>query len=188
MRRKFTVYGLRFSKTSFWNRINTGFPDHAVATVLTACSIETNSSPSLGIRYVASCNSSYRLQYWNFQLEYILVLLEHKVATVLTACSIETFQPSILFEYTLCQLQQFLPLAVLKHKIIYFSCCRCIESCNSSYRLQYWNLASKTHITEDHDSCNSSYRLQYWNSLASLTYISYLVATVLTACSIETAE
>ena len=41
MREKFTVYGLRFSKTSFWNRINTGFLDPAVATVLTACGIET---------------------------------------------------------------------------------------------------------------------------------------------------
>ena len=42
MWRKFTVYGLRFSKTSFWNRINTGFLDPAVATVLTACGIETS--------------------------------------------------------------------------------------------------------------------------------------------------
>ena len=41
MRRKFTVYGLRFSKTSFWNRINTGFLDPAVATAPTACGIET---------------------------------------------------------------------------------------------------------------------------------------------------
>ena len=42
MRRKITVYGLRFSKTTFWNRINTGFLDSAVATVLTACGIETS--------------------------------------------------------------------------------------------------------------------------------------------------
>ena len=42
MRRKITVYGLRFSKTSFWNRLNTGFPDPAVvATVLTVYGIET---------------------------------------------------------------------------------------------------------------------------------------------------
>ena len=65
MRRKFTVYGLRFSKTSFWNRINTGFLDPAVATVLTACGIETK------IRF-----HTYRRRY--------------KVATVLTACGIET--------------------------------------------------------------------------------------------------
>ena len=44
MWRKFTVYGLRFSKTSFWNRMNTGFLDPAVATVPTACGIETQSS------------------------------------------------------------------------------------------------------------------------------------------------
>ena len=44
MGRKFTVYGLRFSKTSFWNRMNTGFLDPAVATVPTACGIETESS------------------------------------------------------------------------------------------------------------------------------------------------
>ena len=43
MRRKFTVYGLRFSKTSFWNRINTGFLDPAVATAPTACGIEISS-------------------------------------------------------------------------------------------------------------------------------------------------
>ena len=42
MRRKFTVYGLRFSKTSFWNRMNTGFLDPDIATaLLTACGIET---------------------------------------------------------------------------------------------------------------------------------------------------
>ena len=65
MWRKFTVYGLRFSKTSFWNRINTGFLDPAVATVLTACGIET-------------INKSKKR-------------LGREVATVLTACGIETF-------------------------------------------------------------------------------------------------
>ena len=64
MWRKFTVYGLRFSKTSFWNRINTGFLDPAVATVLTACGIETVSNSN-------DHGSS-------------------NVATVLTACGIET--------------------------------------------------------------------------------------------------
>ena len=66
MRRKFTVYGLRFSKTSFWNRMNTAFLDPAVATVLTACGIETFAE--LLCIAATSCN----------------------VATVLTACGIET--------------------------------------------------------------------------------------------------
>ena len=64
MKRKFTVYGLRFSKTSFWNHINTGFPDPAVATALTACGIETK-FPFLEIG-------------------------NYLVATALTACGIET--------------------------------------------------------------------------------------------------
>ena len=65
MWRKFTVYGLRFSKTSFWNRINTGFLDPAVATVLTACGIET-------------------------VLDFDDEGFAPGVATVLTACGIET--------------------------------------------------------------------------------------------------
>ena len=88
MGRKFTVYGLRFSKTSFWNRINTGFLDPAVATVLTACGIETQAPgkktftiqeklqqclplavlkppfmANAHIEDVDSCNSAYRLRY-----------------------------------------------------------------------------------------------------------------------------
>ena len=66
MWRKFTVYGLRFSKTSFWNRMNTGFLDPAVATVLTACGIETI--------------------FISIVLDNTIIL----VATVLTACGIET--------------------------------------------------------------------------------------------------
>ena len=66
MWRKFTVYGLRFSKTSFWNRINTGFTDPAVATALTACGIET------------TCISIA-----NYKIIFT-------VATALTACGIET--------------------------------------------------------------------------------------------------
>ena len=66
MRRKFTVYGLRFSKTIFWNRINTGFPNPAVATALTACGIETWT-------FLAGAN------------------FFSDVATALTACGIETY-------------------------------------------------------------------------------------------------
>ena len=93
MRRKFTVYGLRFSKTSFWNRINTGFTDPAVATARTACGIETgtNSLP----------HSS------------------HTVATARTACGIETV--IFLTCKTSTRLQQRVPLAVLKQYEVYLS-------------------------------------------------------------------
>ena len=65
MRRKITVYGLRFSKTTFWNRLNTGFLEPAVATALTACGIETRNN--------------------EVHIEFI-----QNVATALTACGIET--------------------------------------------------------------------------------------------------
>ena len=95
MGRKFTVYGLRFSKTSFWNRINTGFLDPAVATVLTACGIETD---------------MYR--YHDFETG-------REVATVLTACGIETMNCSKDGSYPVTEeLQQCLPLAVLKLNVI----------------------------------------------------------------------
>lgn len=63
MWRKFTVYGLRFSKTSFWSRINTGFLDPAVATVPTACGIETLFHRLQGADKGLGCNSTYRLLY-----------------------------------------------------------------------------------------------------------------------------
>ena len=90
MRRKFTVYGLRFSKTSFWNRINTGFPDPAVATALTACGIETY---RFYLRVTIQCLLQQRLP---------LAVLKRFV----------TFASS---EDSLKSLQQRLPLAVLKH-------------------------------------------------------------------------
>ena len=89
MRRKFTVYGLRFSKTSFWNRINTGFLDPAVATVLTACGIETLiiSRKTYLILKVATVLTACGIETINSSF-YIFFIY---VATVLTACGIETF-------------------------------------------------------------------------------------------------
>ena len=69
--------------------MNTGFLGPAVATVLTACGIETQFTSNLVTALV-------------------------NVATVLTACGIETL-PSFL-SWELQKLQQYLPLAVLKHQ------------------------------------------------------------------------
>ena len=112
MGRKFTVYGLRFSKTSFWNRMNTGFLDLAVATVLTACGIET------------IIRAMYYLVLIQLQQCLPLAVLKHalqnknydafiSVATVLTACGIETIERFASPEVS-STLQQCLPLAVLK--------------------------------------------------------------------------
>ena len=89
MRRKFTVYGLRFSKTSFWNRINTGFLDPAVATAPTACGIET-------LVAITKPNTTKQLQQHLplAVLKHIFILHTSttvvSVATAPTACGIET--------------------------------------------------------------------------------------------------
>ena len=92
MRRKFTVYGLRFSKTSFWNRINTGFLDPAVATALTACGIETLSF--LGVQHslnVQLLQQHLPLAVLKLVLFKLIRIADKLVATALTACGIETF-------------------------------------------------------------------------------------------------
>ena len=90
MRRKFTVYGLRFSKTSFWNRINTGFPDPAVATALTACGIETltNAGDIIWCINVATALTACGIE---TSLHDAIATDSYSiVATALTACGIET--------------------------------------------------------------------------------------------------
>ena len=62
-----------------------------VATVLTACGIETICNDKLPVSSSKGCNSAYRLRYWNAPMETILRKFFLKsVATVLTACGIET--------------------------------------------------------------------------------------------------
>ena len=114
MRRKITVYGLRFSKTSFWNRLNTGLPDPAVATVLTACGIETWQRNR--IRFVQKLHVATVLTACGIETEYTQINFTGNacVATVLTACGIETvIYHNSRIGYN--KLQQYLPLAVLKH-------------------------------------------------------------------------
>ena len=70
--------------------MNSGFLGPAIATVLTACGIETHFE-----------HGSYHE-------------IHHQIATVLTACGIETPSSCWLFPYLYRTLQQYLPLAVLK--------------------------------------------------------------------------
>ena len=62
-------------------------------------------------------------------------------------------------------LQQYLPLAVLKRHEFFFTFINLV-SCNSTYRLRYWNESMPRAIPE----------------------INLKVATVLTACGIETQD
>ena len=114
MGREFTVYGLRFSKTSFWNHVNTGFLDPAVATALTACGIETISLLKRVVMFIYMLQQRLPLAVLKQAYALALTIFDCHVATALTACGIETLlrQAGDTKHYVL--LQQRLPLAVLK--------------------------------------------------------------------------
>ena len=134
----------------------------SVATVLTACGIETVANKSLIETYllVATVLTACGIETERMHT----ATTPSSVATVLTACGIETAQ----FDLP-CR-------AELE------------DGCNSTYRLRYWNASSQS-IGLVNTSCNSTYRLRYWNIL-DIHELQLLnlknVATVLTACGIET--
>ena len=85
---------------------------HHVATVLTACGIETtaeNSINSVGIFKVATVLTACGIE----TISWMDKIAVCTVATVLTACGIETLDATLVTS-TFYGLQQCLPLAVLK--------------------------------------------------------------------------
>ena len=87
-----------------------------VATVLTVYGIETNFNLChCHVVLRCCCNSTYRLRYWN--------------AAIINNQDARTFK-----------LQQYLPFTVLKLSIS-TSSKSSFNRCNSTYRLRYWNFA-----------------------------------------------
>ena len=208
-----------------------------VATVLTACGIETligistvsstrlqqylplavlkhNVSVMWAVPYLPCCNSTYRLRYWNLDIDIVkevfcftrcnstyrlrywnkpwlfglrspnLKLQQYFPLAVLKLLEIVGTRGTEVFS-----LQQYLPLAVLKLIIIIIRCRIIMSSCNSTYRLRYWNNANLIPSSDTPRSvatvltacgietwltltasvsfsprrCNSTYRLRYWN-------------------------
>ena len=82
--------------------------------MLTACGIETRKIKLFVESDEDSCNSAYRLRYWNLVDDHRWIAY-YTVATVLTACGIETGKNGV---------RDTKPTHV---------------SCNSAYRLRYWN-------------------------------------------------
>ena len=136
-----------------------------VATVLTACGIETlealtgwfgddlfSCNSTYRLRYwnsrsdaisysfwwIPSCNSTYRLRYWN-KLDAVASSMDWK------RCN---------STYRLRYWNSFLyPLGINLLRI----------RCNSTYRLRYWNMSFKFDLNPIISRCNSTYRLRYWN-------------------------
>ena len=137
------------------------------------------------------------------------------VATVLTACGIETYDSNIGWDVKDSTLQQYLPLAVLKPAVgnrsanpfisvatvltvcgietLSGNACRTMaDSCNSAYCLRYWNPALEIVLfdlaTTPLQQCLLLAVLKHTNSSSKEVKDSFFVATVLTACGIETSS
>ena len=188
MRRKFTVYGLRFSKTSFWNRMNTGFLDPAVATVPTACGIETNEFMIVSKPFIVSCNSTYRLRYWNGIFMKNVYNKQHVLQQYLPLAVLKQLIYSIARFNSMIGLQQYLPLAVLKlndSDLMEKICHKLQQYLPLAVLKRHWRrricvvpiylvatvptacgietLEWRVWIMDIKFSCNSTYRLRYWN-------------------------
>ena len=139
-----------------------------------------------------SCNSTYRLRYWNELKPYPrLSWYCGVVATAPTVYGIETICSSYKFKFRFTSsLQQHLPFTVLKlpqelgiakltaklQQHLPFTVLKLVNGnrlftdrkvgCNSTYRLRYWNFRSCMAVwcMAVLASCNSTYRLRYWNA------------------------
>ena len=111
---------------------------------------------------LTSCNSTYRLRYWNHSSQERTKPVNSTVATAPTVYGIETFEQLV---STLLhkQLQQHLPFTVLKLVEIITIITHYLTGCNSTYRLRYWNVTWNFAHRRTHKRCNSTYRLRYWN-------------------------
>ena len=102
------------------------------------------------------------------------------VATVPTACGIETDESYVYkngFPYI--QLQQYLPLAVLKHTYTNkLNLSGSGSGCNSTYRLRYWNLYESA-------ACTHEFELQQYLPLAVLKLNK---TDILNICSMESLQ
>ena len=102
-----------------------------------------------------------------------------------TVYGIETRRNDVHMEHYHVRLQQYLPFTVLKHIYFVFFTAEFV-SCNSAYRLRYWNTFTLYSLRPNSlvatvltvygietlgcqlqkcclSSCNSTYRLRYWN-------------------------
>ena len=157
-----------------------------VATAPTVYGIETHRSYSTSVLDHQSCNSTYRLRYWNWRVIRNWMPASLLVATVPTVYGIETIHymqllvtfhgfrcnstyrlrywntTNLYVSGSYCKLQQYLPFTVLKliiHLLLKFLDLRC----NSTYRLRYWNVSKIWTTMNKPPCCNSTYRLRYWN-------------------------
>ena len=157
-----TVYGIETASlrrtASIFSSLQQSLPFTVLKLNFNVISLRSNSN---------RCNSPYRLRYWNgletvqaymsmsvLQQSLPFTVLKHFIATLHAVGKFNALQQSLpftvlkpfwfltVFAYSLKLLQQSLPFTVLK--LALSNCCNAprSSSCNSPYRLRYWNLAS----------------------------------------------
>ena len=90
----------------------------------------------------AGCNSTYRLRYWNYQDYFAYFLISWIVATVLTVYGIETFIVMNLMNVKILRVATVLTVYGIE-TYVQFRLGVQFFGCNSTYRLRYWNTAKK---------------------------------------------
>ena len=145
--------------------------DCKVATVLTVYGIETHVIHNDQVALVSSCNSTYRLRYWNFSAVLISIgSSQYLVATVLTVYGIETLPLDAVLTSKLREVATVLTVYGIETSLRVFTVGIYFFRCNSTYRLRYWNNKSLPLqcLCLIDGSCNSTYRLRYWNNTDSI--------------------
>ena len=182
MRWKFTVYGLRFSKTSFWNRINTGFLDTAVATALTACGIETAWVRGHSRSHIMLLQQHLPLAVLKQSITVFLAQAGNTLQQHLPLAVLKLGYPWTIW-YFVMLLQQHLPLAVLKqtfsrHKRFFIYVATALTACGiETKRRFYFHPVSLISGLQQHLPLAV---LKHTNFTTNLCLI--IVATALTAC------
>ena len=116
------------------------------------------------------CNSAYRLRYWNTHDDQIFSYLVGLLQQCLPLAVLKLTDFIIAFIYNASVLlQQCLPLAVLKPTsavAIKLPHPLSLQQCLPLAVLKpFWSIIS---IIENINSCNSAYRLRYWNEMIGM--------------------
>ena len=116
-------------------------------------------------RYFRCCNSAYRLRYWNAILKWntlsISVGLQQCLPfTVLKPSGFAVFATS---DWS-CNIPTVYGIETRNQSTRKLF----LVSCNSTYRLRYWNAVCALQPAQTQSGCNSTYRLRYWNAVSIL--------------------
>ena len=143
-----TVYGIE----TFFSLVTTSRPSSCCnSTYRLRYWNKWKRSPLIISKFIC-CNSTYRLRYWNKWLRSTMSWKLSELQQYLPFTVLKPLPPLLASKIILSKLQQYLPFTVLK-----------LINLTPSQWWRSW------------PSCNSTYRLRYWNSLIVLYYIIYTI-------------